>query len=178
MKEWLKKLKLIDYQTIEIDVQKSDFVNRLKRKVDHGSFGLFSDSFEMFSSSENEYKGEVSSSGFKLKKRRQMFDYNMSQAVCTGTLKETGENLIIDVEINGFNSGFLIYYVVITIFYTIFLFAGAFMGSDEVGFPVFVFPFILFHGFLMYGLPYFIMKKAVKRTKYNLERDLFFIAKR
>jgi len=87
MKEFLKKLKLIQHLTFEIDIQRSDFVTKLRNSVDEEEIGTFSDPFEAFSSSKNEYKGQVETHKFKIKRRKKFFDMNMNFAVAEGTYK-------------------------------------------------------------------------------------------
>ena len=36
MKEFLKKLRLIEYLTTELDIEKNEFVNTFKQQVDEG----------------------------------------------------------------------------------------------------------------------------------------------
>ncbi len=55
MKEFLRKLKLIDNLNSELEIQKNDFVAILKENVDDGSTSFFSDAFDIFTSSKNSY---------------------------------------------------------------------------------------------------------------------------
>ncbi|HMH34052.1 MAG TPA: hypothetical protein VK543_13530, partial [Puia sp.] len=88
MKEFLKKLKLIDHLTTEINISRNEFTDKLDMIVDKGGTGYFSDTFDIFSSSKNELKGRIDYSGFKLKRRRRFFDGNMNFAVANGTFDE------------------------------------------------------------------------------------------
>ena len=174
MKEFLKRLKLIDYLTIALPTNKTDFVNRLYEVTDIGSTGMFSDTFDIFSSSKNEFKGQVDTDGFKLKRRKRFFDTNMNFAVANGTFSETNGQLIIETEVNGFNNFFIVFYVFLIIFYSIFIFG--FWGSDNKGSFIAI-PFILLHGTFMFVIPYFMMRRSVKRLKYELEREFFYLTK-
>jgi len=73
MKDFLIKLKIIDFLTTELEIEKNEFVAKFRQHVDEGSTGIFSDSFDVFSSSKNEYKGHVSYQDFKIKRRREFF---------------------------------------------------------------------------------------------------------
>ena len=84
MNEFLKKIKLIQVLTIEIEISKSEFVSKLKEQVDEGSTGIFSNPFEVFSSSKNEYKGSVRFDGFEIKRRKKLFDMNINLSVASG----------------------------------------------------------------------------------------------
>lgn len=96
MKEFLKRLKLIDSMTTTLQISKVEFVNRLNEITDQGSTGIFSDSFDIFSSSKNEFKGQVNFDNFKIKRRRRFFDTNMNIAVANGTLIENNGQLTIE----------------------------------------------------------------------------------
>ena len=175
---WLDRLKLKDYLTVELAVTKSDFVNKLKQIVDPGTVGgMFADTFDVFSSSKKVYKGEVSSAGFLIKKRRRFFDFNSIGARAEGKYGHSDKGLRVDVTVHGFESSFTLYYIGITIFYTLFLGVGVFSVVSSSGFPFFVFPFILLHASFMYGLPYFMMKRAVANTKRELEREFYFLTR-
>ncbi|MFI2743567.1 hypothetical protein ACG2LH_12565 [Zhouia sp. PK063] len=175
MKELLKKLKLIDYLQTELVIQKNDFVNKLRYHVDEGSIGIFSDTFDIFSSSKNEYKGKVSFNGFKIKRRRRFFDMNMNMAVATGTYSQKDDKLIISTEINGFHGMMIPFYIFCIIIYGIFIIG--FLSADEIGENALGFAFIIIHAAFMMGLPYFIMRRSTKRLKHELEREFFYLTK-
>lgn len=174
MKEFLKRLKLIDNMTTTLPISKVEFVNRLNEITDSSSTGMMSDTFDVFSSSKNEFKGQVNVDGFKLKRRRRFFDTNMNFAVAQGIFSIDNDQLKVETEINGFKNFFILFYVFLIIFYSIFIFG--FIGSAN-GVEFIAIPFILIHGTIMFGLPYFIMRRSVKRMKYELEREFFFLTK-
>lgn len=179
MKEFLKKVKLIDYLTTEVPMEKNQFVSRFEKQVDHGSISPFSDMFDVFSSSKNEYKGHVNYNGFKIKRRRRFFDMNMNLAVATGSFQSKDNSLIISTEINGFHGMMIPFYIFITIFYLIFIFGFSFATfQGEASGEVFLgIPFILIHAAFMYGIPYFIMRRSTGRMKRELEREFFYMTK-
>lgn len=107
MKRLLERLKLIDYLTTELEIQKNEFVRNFKNYVDEGDIGYFSGAFDVFSSSKNEFKGNVGFEDFKIKRRRRFFDMNMNFAIAEGKYRQKGEKLTIETEINGF-SGIMI----------------------------------------------------------------------
>jgi len=73
MEEFLKKIKLIDYLTTNLKISRTEFVNRLTSITDQGDIGMLSETFDAFSSSKNEFKGEVTLTGFKIKKKKAVF---------------------------------------------------------------------------------------------------------
>ncbi len=171
MKDFLRKLRLIDDLSFDIGLPKHEFVPKLRRIVDYGNGGFISP-FEMFSSSRNEYKGIVGNDYFKIRKRPKLFSRNHF-TLAEGTIEDLGGKTRIACEINGFNNFILFFYVFITIAYLIFI--VTFLFIDEM--PFFVLPFILLHAAVMYGLPYIIMRKGVVWMKRDLERDFFFLTR-
>jgi hypothetical protein len=173
MKNTLKKLKLIDHLTMELNISRNEFVNKLKKVVDKGDIGFFSDIFDGFSSSNNELKGQVDYNGFKIKRRKRFFDTNMNFAFADGIFNEQNGTLKIETEINGFSGFFIPFYIILIIFYSIFILAIGNSGNNERYFAI---PFLIFHATLMFGIPYFMMRRSVKRLKYELEREFYYIA--
>lgn len=78
MEDILRKLKLIDYLTTDLQLNRTEFIERLSAITDEGTTGMFVDMFDVFSSSKNELKGQVNYDGFTLKRRRRFFDTNMN----------------------------------------------------------------------------------------------------
>ena len=178
MKEFLKKIKLIEHLKTDIEIQKTEFVSKFRQQGDEGSTGIFSDTFDVFSSSKNEYKGQVGYEGFKIKRRRKFFDMNMNLAVASGTYRQNNEKLIIETEINGFSGMMIPFYLFAIVFYSIFI--GAFFMADNIegngdGFAL---PFIFIHAAFMFGIPYFMMRRSTKRMKHELEREFYYMTKK
>lgn len=174
MKDILRKLKLIDNMTTTLRISKAEFVARLLNIIDEGSTGMFLDTFDAFSSSKNEFKGQVNYDGFKLKRRRRFFDANMGTAIANGTFFESNGELIIETEINGFNGFFIVFYIFLIIFYSLSILGVS--TSKDIDFVAV--PFLLLHGTIMFAIPYFMMRRSVKRLKYELEREFFYLTKK
>lgn len=169
MEEILGKLKLIDSVTIELPIGRTEFIDLLRNNIDE----MQSDFFDVFSSGKNEYKGEVTTEGFELKKKRRLFEMNINTPKAVGAFEEHGSVLVINVEINAFQTQAKLLLVSLVLFYSIFISVCLF-GGDE--FPSLLLPFILLHASFMIGVPYFLIKRSVKRMKYDLERDLYYLA--
>ncbi|MBE7178338.1 MAG: hypothetical protein INR69_18200 [Mucilaginibacter polytrichastri] len=175
MKDLLRRLKLLDNITTSLPISKNEFVNRLKAITDEEKSGLMLDAFDIFSSSKNEFKGEVSLEAFKIKKRRKFFDTNSNFAVANGVFVENNGQLIIETEINAFKNIFIGAGIFLLIFYSfiiIILFGVSNTNAGFIGLPM-----ILLHATFMFAIPYFILRRSVKRLKYDLEREFFFLTK-
>ncbi len=105
VKKILKKLDLIESFTTELDIQKDDFIEELKNQVEEANIGLFSFSssfFEVFSSSNKKFKGQVKDGYFKIRKRLSFSDMNHSSIIARGSFKQKNNKLVIETEIMGF----------------------------------------------------------------------------
>jgi hypothetical protein len=174
MKNFLIRIKLIDYLSTSLSISRNEFVDRLYSITDEGSIGMFAESMGVFSSSSNEFRGHVDFDGFRIKRRRRFFEPNMNIAIATGIITENNGRLNIETEINGFNNFMIFFYCILILFYSIFIFG--FIFSDNNG-GFFALPFILIHGAFMFSLPYFMIRRSVNRLKYELEREFFYLTK-
>ena len=172
MNHFLQKLKLIEITSIELTISKADFIKKFRENVEYSNLNFTPfEGFEAFSSSRFEYKGNITDREFALKKRRKLFDTNYSFAKATGSFQESFDKLIIKTEINAFRKkmGFFLIFILL---FDILILTGVSLGSSS--FPFFIFPFILLHAGLMIGIPYFVMRRSVKRLIYDLERDFHY----
>jgi hypothetical protein len=179
MNEFLKKLKLIDHFTVELEVERYFFVDRLMSVVDRGDTGTLFSSFEGFSSSKKEYKGKVGDSGFEIRRRKRLFDMNMGAAIAKGKWRQRDNHLIIETEINSFNNFFIFFYGILIIIYGIGIISFLFAGSGEDGgnmFALIGLPFLLIHAAFMFGIPYMVMRNSTNRMKYDLTREFHYLA--
>jgi hypothetical protein len=177
VKDFLRKLKLIEDQTTILDTSKNEFVPKFKRSVDESDLGFFSDSFDVFSSSSNEYKGHVDFNGFKIKRRRRFFDTNMNWAVAKGEFINQNEKLIIKTEINGFSRILIPFIVFLLIFYLLFLggFSYTLVREGDAGESFVFLLFVIIHAAFMFGIPYIVMRRSTSRMKRELEREFYYI---
>jgi hypothetical protein len=177
MEDFLRKIKLIHSFSITLNTSKSEFTSALRSHVDEADIdGFFSGAFEALSSSNNRYKGLVSHNTFRIRKRRRFFEKNIGRAIASGELREQGESLLINTKVNAWTNYMFFFYGFITLFYLIFIgvfFTQGFPSESAIGLiaPVFIF----IHAAIMFGLPYFVMRKSVKNMTEDLEREFHFI---
>ncbi|WP_310558412.1 hypothetical protein [Flavobacterium sp.] len=170
MNDYLKKINLAQEINIELQISKLDFTKKFRENVDESNLGF--EPFEVFTSSKNEYKGYIENNGFELKKRQKLFDTSYSFAKASGTFVQETDKLTIKTFICGFQKKMFVFFGFLIFFYAIFL-SGIFFADDNA--PKFIIvPFLLFHATLMFGIPYFIMRRSVKRMVYDLERDFHY----
>ncbi len=178
MKDAFRKLKIIETLSIELEIQKNDFVSKLRDNVDQGGTSFLSDAWDIFSRSKNEFKGEVNTHSFKIKRKKKFLETNYNTAIATGTYYQKENILFINSEINGFHKIFIFYYIFIIFFYLIFFFGFAFWNDDQTqNLNLFFMIFIIIHGFFMICFPIYLMRRSVKRLKHDLKREFFYLTK-
>ena len=172
MRSLLERIKIIDYATIYLEIEKNEFLRLLKNNVDLGS--TKSDFFEPFMGGKLDFRGQVSQNGFKIRRKKRFFDYNRSSAIVTGQVSQKNEQTKVNMEINSFNNS--IYFVIggLALMCLVF-FSIAFSISD---FPIFVLPIVLLHGFFMIGIFAYTMRKSTSQLKKDIEKELYYITKK
>jgi hypothetical protein len=171
--DFLRKINLIDHLTTNLKMTKKDFAEKLSQIIDVGSTGIFANPFEAFSASKNEFKGQVAHDGFEIKRRTKFFD-NYTMAVAKGTFTESNGQLIIETEIKGWYRFILLFYAILLLFYVPFL-TGLFFTHDKMVFLII--PFLILHAAGMFSIPYFMTRRSVRKFKYELEREFFYLTK-
>ena len=167
MKEFLRKIRLIENFTTELKIQKNDFVIALRAHVDEGSTDFMSGSFDGFSSSKNEFKGHVGFDGFKIKRRGRFFETNMNTAIAKGTYLQKEDSLLIKTEINGFHGMMIPLYAVGLLIYSIAIVGLLFADNVERNVAAFTIPFLLIHAGFMFGIPYYLMRRSTRKMAYD-----------
>lgn len=175
MKDFLRKLKLSDELTVKLQISKHDFVSKLNEQVDYGSTNIMSGIFEAFSSSDNDFVGTVNQHEFQLRRRKRFFEYNSNFAIAKGFYEQQGETLLVHSKIIGFHNIMIVFYVFIIMIYGIFAISIMTMG-DGAGIGLFL-PFLIIHATFMLGIPYFVMRRSVKKMKRELEKEFYFMTK-
>jgi hypothetical protein len=173
MEEFLRKIKLIDNLTTHLDISQRQFVDKLSEITENKKIGLFSNSFEPFSSNKREFVGQVNFEAFKIKRRTRLFETNQIMSVAKGTFIENNGQLTIETEINGLNAFMMFIYLLFIIIYSIVI--TVIVKSDT---NLFALVFVLIQGSLMFSLPYLLMKRNVQKLKYELEREFFYLTKK
>lgn len=177
MTEFLKKHKLIDHLTTELELDKMEFVKRLRQQVDEGDVSFLSGAFEAFTSSDNDFVGTVSTEGFTFRRRRKMFERSMNLAYVTGSYSQERDRLVISTDIIGFRKIMLFYFGFLVILYLFFISIFLFSASLEESLPIMIILPILLHASIMFLLPYFLARRSVQKLKKEVEREFHFLAR-
>lgn len=174
----LQDIKLIDSLRLELPIEKNRFIENLKSTVEKGDVRYYSSFGDLFVKGKKHYRGEVTYEDFKIKKKSSMFENNMTMAVAKGTYQSSETGVTINVEINGFSKMMIPFYIMITVFYLIFISIMISTPSDDSGMSWIGLPFLILHAAFMFGIPYVIARRGVKRLKYDLERELYFLSQK
>lgn len=171
MKEFLQKIKLLSYLTLELNVQKVDFIAFLKQKVDDGSPGILFQVFDLFSFSKNLFKGRITANEFTIRKKRKFFQSNNYPSIVNGKFQQKEDKLYLVIEINGLPTQMMVILGIMILFYAS-IFGPMFIGSTIHIDPIVA---IMVLGFtvLMLAISYYLMRKNVREMKTLLEEELF-----
>jgi hypothetical protein len=167
MSDLLEKIGLVRYDRIEIPVAKHEFVKILSANLDDPQYNLFG----IFSKDPRPYKGVVNEYGFKIWRKRKMLDTRFTIARAIGMLTEDGRRLMIDLRLIGYSPLLVIGFLLGGLFY---VFAIALMLMNRHA-PGWVVPVIAAHGALMASIPIIGIRKNLRHTRDELERDLYFM---
>ena len=172
MNNFLRKINLIEDVQFELQTSKTDFIRKFKQNVENSDLGFnFFEGFEAFSSNKQEYKGYINDRKFEIQKRRKLFEPNQTFAIARGTFNEMNDKLNFKIEINAFRKIMFLFLGFILVFYGGFL---SFFIFGDAETPFFILPFLLVHSLFMIGIPYFLMRRSVKKMQYDLERDFHY----
>jgi len=178
VKDFLRKIKLVQDLSVQIEMNQSDFEKKLNSIVDKTNMGYLFDILDIFSSSKNLYKGQVDAHSFKIRRKKQLFDMRFNIALASGEFKQQQELLIIETEINGFRGVMVPFLLFVPFFYIILFISLIFSNSIEGEFSFAAIPFLLFHATFMIGVPYLVMRRSIRYLKRELEREFSFLSKK
>jgi hypothetical protein len=172
MTDFLKRIGLHDQFQITLPISKSDFLQTLLRNLDKPQAGFF----DLFSSSKNLYKGKIENDIFKIKRKRKWFTSSWRHLTVHGRMSSHHDQLNIDIEIKALSFFVIPLAIILLLFYGA-AFSVMLIGDVPVTTKLMVAAFIIIHGIFMLAFPYIMLKKALANTRYELERDLFFMMK-
>jgi pilus assembly protein TadC len=172
MTDFLKQIGLHDQFQITLPVSKSDFSKILLANLDKPQPGFF----DLFSSSKNLYKGKIEIDSFEIKRKRKWFDSSARHLTVYGKFSSYHEQLTIDIELKPFKYALIPLAIALLIFYVA-AFSVILIGEVPLPTKLLVGGFIIVHAIFMFSIPYVIFKKALRNTRYEIERDLHFMMK-
>lgn len=172
MESFLRKQKLIDSISLNLNCDKNTFIEKFKENVEQSDLSF--SPFEAFNSKNKIYKGNISNSTFKIQKIKKFFSGKKQHPIATGKINENIDSIKLEIEINGINPLLKFFFIFTGIFYLIFLSVFILITTKEGFFPFFIIPFLFLHAALMIGIPFFMIKSSVKNFKQEIEREFHF----
>ena len=172
MEEFLKKIKLIQDFQLKLNISSSDFIKSLKENVEESDINnIISELFEVFSSNEKEYKGFIDNRGFHIRKKRKLFKKSRTSINAKGTIRNNGDNIIINTSVRAFSKNKIIAFAILFICYNSFIIYQVW-GIDTFNnlinnLPVFFIIVLLFIPFIIW----FSLKYEVSKMKKELEKQ-------
>jgi len=169
LKNFLRKIKVLDSFELELPISKNEFITIFKGQVNPGSTNLFSHFFEIFSSNKKKYVGKVNSGDFEIRRRRTIYSGNRGHILASGRIKEEDKGIKITTEINGFpNSIKILMSLTLAIYsgFTIPFIVNDFFSLSTI--------FILLLFIILVASPVYVARWGVAELKSDLEREFFF----
>lgn len=172
MKKILRKLKLIQEYSFEMNAQLSVLVDKLNSNIDDFDFNIVNLLFEPYNSGHHRFKGKADVQGFEIKHRREFFNYNISFPIVKGRFIEKNNVLVIETEINGLRRGLVLFSGIL--FLAIFIAILVIVISAKFDVLIFVPIFVpLFLVLILF--PYMMIRISISRMKREIEREFYFI---
>ncbi len=179
MKNFLKRLRLIDCLTAGLSIDKNEFVDKLSADVDQTAYWFFSDITVSLPVSKNQFKGRVYINGFKLKIRQKYFDaktnatarYIISFVVGNGLFDEQNNRQLIKTGISGFSRYLGAFFLICC---TV-PFWDLFQKPRDEAFIVLL--FLSVHATCMLTLISFFMRRSIRRLKNELDTAFYCLTK-
>jgi len=169
LKKLLKRINLIIDFRYEVDMEKEEFLSRLKKNITKQRISIYLDLFDLFTSSKNDLIGYIKADEFKIRKKKKLyeFDFLIDYAIAKGKFNQEKEKTVINTEINGFHYGMIPLYLLGILIYSLIMFAVFNTTNlDDKGLTLL---FLSFIGLLSFGFPYIMMVKSTKRLRKMLE---------
>lgn len=163
----IQRLKLENEFSLTTDLDKTSFLSLLKDNIDEDTGPQF---FESINPRLKPYKGFITPSGFKLKRRRRAFESNNDMARITGTLKSDLRHTEVithigypELMIKAISGLMLLVYTVVL---------GVVLTVDLGETPAWMPLLIVGHFFLIFGILFFVLRYQIKTSTKKVRRFL------
>ena len=173
MKEFLEKIGLIDHFTTTIEVEKDTFISKFEAQVKEARIDVFLENpFDVFSSDKATYKGHVGFNGFRIKRRRKIFDIKSGfPIIAEGSFVQKGKMLIIETRINGIPLFFQLIYSLMILMFVFWILSTLLTKYIDLN-TLLTLLYLLLMPIIIIA-HYFAIRDAVRNLKKDLERDFF-----
>jgi len=168
MNSFYKSIGLYDSLKFDIDMNTSEFVESLKKITYNTNTSFISLIPDNGIPTRFEYRGTVNKNDFTIKRRLHFFDFNILHSIIMGSILEVNNKTSLEIKFKPFFFHFIT--MIISTVFTMFI--ASQISKDENNYFILVIPFFVAI------IQYFILKRSIKRDKYDFLRELNFIAQK
>ena len=170
MTNFFRKIKLIQFFSIGIPMDRIDFVKLCRKNIERKEDSTLSMYLEYFTRGKHKYIGSVEHSGLKIRKRKTFFSFSKNACLIDGFFKEKEQKLFLETEIKGYSNGRIIIYLFIVFWFLSFVVYNLFQSSE----PLFsILSGLFIQTLFLLGIPYLIIKLRIKGMKVEFQKDLY-----
>ena len=164
------KLELKRQLSIDLVVSREVFINGLKKQMKSELESPLISGFEIFSSDNTSFVGDITEDGFTLRSKRVAGKSVRHIAVAKGIIEENEKGLSVLIEINAFRGIYSCMLLLLIPLYVCLFLGSLYIGVVRLNLEALLsLIFILFHGAFMIGGPVFLLSKAARILDQNLE---------
>ncbi len=169
MGDFFEKMHLREVFTVELPVEKMDFVNLFTKKVDKGSVGLLSNPLKELKRSDNKFIGQADMNGFEIRTHKNIFKRRKTTVRSRGTFTQLGRKLLVKTEIDGMTTPVKISAAITAMILLAFAFVMTRQGLDENGSIGFMPIALVIYLAVFLGIMFFRIRYDVAKVKAALE---------
>lgn len=174
--DWRDGIGWRDYLEMQLSLSASDFEQKLKSLVDTEQKRKRIRPLFKMDDSGKIYFGRISEGSFSFQQRMRFADPYQNFSKVNGVFQEEEGKVNISMSVFYGSKWMLLFLLPLLCFYCAIIGVVVYNTSNSI-LPFFIVPFLLLHGAFMVGIIYFSIRRNVKRMKYILERELYFLTK-
>lgn len=174
--DWRERIGWRDDLVMQLDLTAFDFEQKLKLLVDTEQKQKRIRPLFKMDDSGKIYFGRISEGTFSFQQRRRFAEAYQNFSKVDGAFQEEEGKVNISMSVFYGSKRMLLFLLLLLCFYCAIIGVVVYNTTDSI-LPFFIVLFLLLHGVFMVGIIYFSIRRNVKRMKYILERELFFLTK-
>ncbi|MDR6158377.1 hypothetical protein QF023_001893 [Chryseobacterium sp. SLBN-27] len=171
MHSFYKSIGLYEHLSFNMDMNKSEFIESLRKITYKTNTNFISLVPDNGIPTRFEYRGIVNPNNFTIRRRIRFFDSNISASIIKGQFLEKNNRMEISIEFFPLRFHILILLLFSISFLIIVLYLDR-KENNEFIFPLIMMPIIIS------TTHYFTVKRNIQRSKYDFERELYFISQK
>lgn len=170
MNSFYKSIGLYEHLSFNMDMNKSEFIESLRKIIYKTNTNFISLVPDNGIPTRFEYRGIVTPNNFTIRRRMRFFDSNISASIIKGQFLEKNNKIEIFIEFSPLRFHILILFMVLVFFLV------SVLNLDGKENSEFILPLII--PIIIITTHYFTVKRNIQRSKYDFERELYFISQK